>query len=102
MSNLKRNSQIEGKKFCHLHRTMRNMLVVVLPQELRTSQLYFPDSFLLICVSSHVIPIVRTPVLTSVHVTDGVGLPETLHVKVLFSPSVTVMFSSEETTAGTV
>jgi len=70
------------------------MLVVVLPQELRTSHLYSPDSFLLICVSSRVIPIEWIPVLTSIHVTDSVGLPETLQVKVLFSPSVTVMLSS--------
>lgn len=33
-------------------------------------------------------------VLTSAHVTDSVRLPETFHVKVLFSPFVTVMFSS--------
>ena len=73
---------------------MRNVLAVSFPQELLASHLYSPDSFLLMCVSSRVIPIVGFPVLTSVHVTDNVGLPETLHVKVLFSPSVTVMFSS--------
>ena len=73
---------------------MRNVLLVSFPQVLLASHLYFPDSFLLMCVSSRVIPIVRIPVFTSVHVTDSAGLPETLHVKVLFSSSVTVMFSS--------
>ena len=73
---------------------MRNVFAVSFPQELLASHLYSPDSSLLMSVSSRVIPIVLIPVLTSVHVTDSVVLPETLHVKVLFSPSVTVMFSS--------
>ena len=73
---------------------MRYVLAVSFPQELLASHLYSPESFLLMCVSSRVIPIERIPVLTAVHVTDSVGLPETLHVKVPFSPSVTVMFSS--------
>ena len=47
-------------------------------------------------------PTVRFPVLTAVHVTESTGLPETLQVRVLFSPSVTVMFSSGYISAGTV
>ena len=86
----------------HLHCTSRKVLAVSCPQELLASHLYSPVSFLLMFVSSRVSPTVRFPVLSAVHVTERTGLPETLQVRVLLSPSVTVMFSSGYTPAGTV
>ena len=78
------------------------MLALSFPQELLASHLYSPASFLLMFVSSRVIPTERLAVLTAVHVKESTGLPETLQVKVVLSPSVTVMFSSGCTTNGTV
>ena len=79
------------KRDMHLQCTMRNVLVLSFPHALLDSHLYSPASFLLILVSSRMLPFERLPVLTAVQETDGTGLPVTLQVRFLFSPSITVM-----------
>ena len=75
----------------HLQLTITNVLLKAFPQKLLASHLYSPASLLLTLISERMLPSVRSPVLTSVQDTDGIGVPLTWQVKELFSPSITVM-----------